>query len=685
MNQLQHETSPYLLQHANNPVQWHPWRAETLARAKAEDKPILVSIGYSTCHWCHVMERESFEDVEIADFMNAYFINVKVDREERPDLDALYMDACQILAGTAGWPLNVFLTPDLKPFFAGTYFPPDPGHKRMSWLQVLQYVHYNFQEQRIAVERQADRVMARLADTPGQPGPIGTIDPAKTEDLPNVLFRGLQQRFDPESGGFGTGKKFPNTMALEYLLNYFYYYRDQEALRHFRFTLSTMLKSGLYDQIGGGIARYTVDREWRIPHFEKMLYDNTLFARLLARAYRLIGRRKYKTALLQTISFLERDLRAPGGGFFSALDADSPAGEGRYYTWDKAEIEAVLGDDAELFCRYFGITEAGNWDGTNILYQPLDRFHYADKLKRDREELLESMHAARRKMLAVRNERMPLHRDEKIILSWNALMVSTYTEAYLATGETNLLESAESLLSFLERHFLQADGITCYRTYTNGKAANPATLRDYAFLIRAYLDLFQITNVRSYLERAVKMIDAVQDIFTAPETVFFSYARRDLTDLIRQQLDLEDDEMPSGNAAMLRNLQELGILTGDKKYRDRAGALLAAMSKSVQTHPLAYAAWANALLADDRGILEIAVIGEQAGAWKRQIEREYQPFRVLIAAEEPDDSLPLLAGKDAGDATLIYVCEDATCRTPLDSPEAFAAVYVKPPDLSRNK
>ena len=685
MNQLQNENSPYLLQHADNPVHWHAWNEATLARAKVEDKPILLSIGFSTCHWCHVMERESFEDPDIAAFMNAYFINIKVDREERPDLDALYMDACQVITGSAGWPLNVFLTPELKPFYAGTYFPPEAGHKRMSWMQALQYVHYNFQVQRRVVEQEARRVMARMEKTARTGTHDQGSDAASTRTFPQLLFEGLQSSFDREAGGFGAGQKYPNTMALEFLLNYFYYSRDPEALRHFRFTVSTMLKSGIYDQIGGGIARYTVDRNWRIPHFEKMLYDNALFAQLLAKAYHLIGRRKYKTALQQTLAFLERDMLAPEGGFYAALDADSPQGEGRYYTWGKSEIEMILGEQADLFCTYFGITSEGNWDGTNILYQPLDRFQYADRLDQDREALLESIHAAGRKLLEERYRRMPLQRDEKIILGWNAMMVSTYVQAHLATGEALYLKLAQDLLNFLEITFLTPDGKALYRTYINGRATHPATLRDYAFLIRAYLNIFQITNKRSLLSRVEQLTRQVEADFLTKEGELYSYARLDLPDLIREVKDIVDDEMPSGNALMLRNLQDLAILTGDKKYRKQLTALLAAMSDRVLSQPLTYAAWANAYLADAEGVLEIALIGKEAESWKAALNAGYIPFKLMLASPQADESLPLLSGKSAPKGTRIYVCRDYVCQTPLESPETFAALYFKPPNLSQNQ
>ena len=683
MNQLQYETSPYLLQHADNPVHWYAWNAESLALAKTEDKPILLSIGYSTCHWCHVMERESFHDTDIAAFMNAHFINIKVDREERPDLDALYLAACEQISGSAGWPLNVFLTPDLKPFYAGTYFPVQPGHKRISWIQVLQFALYNYREQREVVERQADRILARIN---ADPGPAGKDNDTPDDGLSVAIFNQLQTHFDRENGGFGTGQKFPNTMALEFLLNYFYYTREPEALRHLRFTLSTMLRSGIYDHIGGGIARYTVDREWRVPHFEKMLYDNAQFAQLLARAYRLIGRRKYKTALTQTLNFLERELQSPEGMFYAALDADSEAGEGRYYTWTKAEVEAVLGDTAATFCTYFGITDPGNWEGTNILYQPQDRFQLADYLGRDRETLLESMHAARRKMLEARARRMSLHRDEKIILGWNAMMVSTYVQAYQATGATAYEKSARRLLGILNREFVHPNGLDYFRVRTGEQLAHAATLRDYAFLIRAQLDVFQLSNDQADLERAVVLTNHIRKHFLENGTDLFRHARLDLPDLIQHRPDLIDEDMPSGNALMLRNLQDLAILTDTTTYRKQAEAMLRQMTAGVKARPLAHASWANGMLAAEKGILEIAVAGPDALSWKQTIERGgYLPFSVLVATGLADENLPLLIGKKTEAETLIYVCRQYSCMAPIGDPAVFAEEYFRPPDLSVKK
>jgi hypothetical protein len=667
MNELQYESSPYLLQHADNPVNWYPWNDKALGLAVRENKPILLSIGYSTCHWCHVMARESFEDREVAGFMNAFFVNIKVDREERPDLDALYMDACQIISGTGGWPLHVFLTPDLKPFFAGTYFPPEPGLRKMSWFQALQFAWYNFSEKREAVEREADRVLHRL-----QQGQIVSSKAVnKTGEPDTVLYDQLQKQFDREAGGFGRGPKFPNTMALDFLLNYYHYSRDPNALSHLKFSINRILQGGIYDQVGGGVARYTTDRYWRIPHFEKMLYDNALFAQLLARTYQLTGRRKFKTAFEQIAVFLERDLKRPEGGYYAALDADSEAGEGRYYTWTKAEVEEVLGKDAALYIDFFGITEEGNWEGTNILYQVYDRWHYADEMDVEREDLLIKLLGLREKLLKARMQRKPPHRDEKIILGWNALLVSAYLQMHGATGEITYRDCGLELLRFLQEQFQVADGFIRGRTLAKATATPPpATLQDYAFLIRALLDAFQTAFDRTLLQQAQTFTDAVFEYFLGADEILFNFSQKDLPDVIFARKDLRDEEMPSGNAVMVRNLQDLGLLLDHDLYRRHAARMLETLQHDITAQPLTYAAWAGALLAENKGIMEIAVVGREAYDWALQLQQTFIPFKVMAATETSSD-LPLLKDKTGDGQTRIYVCRDYACQQPMSSLEEF--------------
>ncbi|HHM20942.1 MAG TPA: thioredoxin domain-containing protein [Bacteroidetes bacterium] len=685
MNRLINESSPYLRQHADNPVEWYPWGEEALTKAREEDKPIFVSIGYSPCHWCHVMERESFEDVEVAAFMNRHFINIKVDREERPDLDALYMDACQIIAGTSGWPLNVFLTPQLKPFFAGTYFPPQPGHKRMSWFQALQYVLYNFRQNRPAVEARADQVLARMKQMGEEPTPMPTTLPTDSGifsiHFSKKMFDRLRQKADWEEGGFGHGQKFPNTMALEFLLNYHALYDEPRALQHLQFTLSKILRGGIYDQVGGGIARYTTDRHWRVPHFEKMLYDNALLLQLLAKAFQYTAKRKYLFALRETIAFLQREMQSPNGGFYAAIDADSEEKEGYYYLWNKTQIDNILGSrNASLFCDFFGITEKGNWEQTNILYQPYDLFTFADQKGIDRKTLRDRLNEARRQLLRARQNRQPPHRDEKIILGWNALLTSAYAHIYSTTGEDIYFKKANDLLSFLMEHFIRQNTQGLWRTLTNGKGRQPATLRDYAFLIRALLDVFQLSFDEKLLTNAAALTELVFKNFLEKNAVLFNYSTVGKSDILFGQKDVKDDEMPSGNAAMARNLQDLGILLGRTDWRQHAATMLTSMKPRIAVDPLGHAAWANALLAETEGILEIAIIGPKAIEWGRELRQIFVPFRVLAAKAHPSipiDNMALLKDKPFEKQTLIYVCKDYACQQPLKKVEDFKKQYGK--------
>ena len=673
MNHLQYESSPYLRQHATNPVEWFAWNERTLAKAKEEDLPILVSIGYSTCHWCHVMERESFMDAGVAAYMNQHFVNIKIDREERPDLDSLYLDACQLIAGTSGWPLNIFLTPDLKPFFGGTYFPPEEGHKRLSWFQALQYAVYNFNNNRRAVERQANKIIDRLKNIKEEK----ESPTSKKNDLTQNIFDELKRKFDPEAGGFGQEQKFPNIMALEFLLQYHYLKQDQSALVHVIRSLNALLQGGIYDQLGGGISRYTIDRNWQIPHFEKMLYDNALLIQVLASTYQFTGRRKYKTAFTEITAFLESELKNKEGGFFAAIDSESERGEGEYYTWSKNEIEKILKEEADLFIEFFGVTEKGNFEGKNILHQAFDLFQFAEQKGYGRDELRKKLNDSRQKLLTARNLRKKPNCDSKIIGAWNSLMVSAYSRMYQATGEVKYYQAAKKLLDFILEKFLQEDEISLYRIYADKKVYQSGLLKDYAFLIRALLDVFQISFEKSLLDQAEKLTDYVRSNFRGKEEVLFSIAEAGKQDLVVNQRDVRDEDMPSGNAMMSRNLQDLAILSDRPSYRMEAEKMLSSMQNQTEKSPLVFASWGTAYLADVFGVMEIAIVGHKAKDWAVEIGKSYLPFKVLLAAEQDEGVYTLLKGKTTKDGSLIYVCQDYSCQKPMDNPEAFKQAYDK--------
>ncbi|HNM26462.1 MAG TPA: thioredoxin domain-containing protein, partial [Saprospiraceae bacterium] len=489
MNRLRHETSPYLLQHAGNPVNWYAWKPEALARARVENKPILVSIGYSTCHWCHVMEHESFENEDIAAFMNDNFVCIKVDREERPDVDAIYMEACQILNGSGGWPLNCFLTPDCRPFYAGTYFPPRPAHNRPSWLQVLQHMSRVWESEREKVYEQAERLTARIRGNDevfvqGM-GPESAGEAPFPADLPDTIFARMRDSFDRAEGGFGGAPKFPSTMAIQYLLNYHWFTRQPEALEHALLSLDKMIQGGIYDQIGGGFARYSTDREWLAPHFEKMLYDNALLVGVLAEAYKLTKKDLYRETIEETLEYIRRDMTHPEGGFYSAEDADSEGEEGKFYVWDKAEIDQLLGEEAALFCDFYDISESGNWEHVNILRRLRSYEAYASANDLDLADLKQRLRAGRERLFVRRAERVRPGLDDKILLGWNALMASAYAAAFTALGREEYRQAALRNLDFCLEKFAQPGGEGLFHTWKNAQAQYDAFLDDYAFLADA--------------------------------------------------------------------------------------------------------------------------------------------------------------------------------------------------------
>ncbi|HTJ11101.1 MAG TPA: thioredoxin domain-containing protein, partial [Dinghuibacter sp.] len=494
MNRLANETSPYLLQHAHNPVDWYPYGDEALKRAVAEDKPILVSVGYAACHWCHVMERESFEQSGVADLMNAHFINIKIDREERPDLDHIYMDALQAMTGSGGWPLNLFLTPDGRPFFGGTYFPPARAYGRLSWTETLQEVVRAFRERRSEVEGQADQLTEHLSVanafgiSRGAPG-----DPAAlvTRNQVDTIFHTLMQQADTEAGGFGRPPKFPQTFSLQWLVRHAHFTGEQTGLNHALNSLDHLLNGGIYDQLGGGMARYSTDREWLAPHFEKMLYDNALLVTVLCEALGLTGEPRFRDAIRDVLAFAEREWLTTDGLFCSAWDADSEGVEGKYYTWSKAEIMELLGPDGDSFCRLYGVTGTGNWEGTNILHRPAGSWWYLSEADRA------VMDTGRRILLETRGHRVPPLLDDKQLLNWNALMNRAFSQAYAVTGDEAYRTTAVRHMQAMLCHFRQGDSLG--HVFKAGRLRYPAFLDDYAYLIQALICLQEITADTAYL------------------------------------------------------------------------------------------------------------------------------------------------------------------------------------------
>ncbi|MDX1667505.1 MAG: thioredoxin domain-containing protein, partial [Saprospiraceae bacterium] len=628
MNRLQEESSPYLQQHAGNPVDWFAWKPEALAKARREDKPILVSIGYSTCHWCHVMERESFENEEVAAFMNEHFVNIKVDREERPDIDHIYMEACQAMTGSGGWPLNCFLLPDGRPFYAGTYFPPRPAHNRASWMQVLQRIHRAFRDRRSEIEKQAQA----LSEAIGRAERLFLgRDPATTDreepmssTLLDEVFQKMRSSFDKVEGGFGGAPKFPSTMSLQFLLEYGHLTEEADAIKHVHLSLEKMIHGGIYDQIGGGFARYATDRAWLVPHFEKMLYDNALLVEILADAHRQSGRDLYKKTIDQTMSFVEREMSSPEGGFYSALDADSEGEEGKFYVWDRSEVEEVLGEEAELVCDFFDISEAGNWEGKNILWRPRSLEQFAAERDLDPHQLERRITSASKRLLARRAERIRPGLDDKIILGWNALMNSACSKACAATGNTGYLELARKNLDFLLDAFARQEG-GLNHTYKDGEARYPAFLDDYAFTIKALLDFCEIRTDTRYLGKAADLSAYLMENFLDEETDLFYFTSSSQKDLPMRKKELYDSATPSGNSTMAVNLMRLGILLNEEAFRLKSRRMLEQMAEAVGKYPTSFARWASGILYQVHPTREIAIVGEAAEDKAAEVNALYIP------------------------------------------------------------
>jgi uncharacterized protein YyaL (SSP411 family) len=647
-NRLTDETSPYLLQHKDNPVDWYPWGEEALARARAEDKPILVSIGYSACHWCHVMERESFEDSEIARLMNEHFVCVKVDREERPDIDAIYMDAVQAMTGHGGWPLNAFLTPEGVPFHAGTYFPPQPRHGMPSWPQVLEAVARVWQERRDEVRSQAGRIVGRLQGAAHLEAPGSEL---RAVDL-DAAVQVLRESYDSEHGGWGGAPKFPAASVIEFLLH-----RDEtEMSLH---TLRAMAQGGMYDQIGGGFARYSVDEAWVIPHFEKMLYDNALLARAYLHAWQVSGDPFFRRVCEETLDWAIREMRQEEGGFASALDADSEGEEGKYYVWSLDEVREALGDElADVAIPYFGMTERGNFEGRN---NPV----LAREDPRQREEI-------RSRLYEARERRVRPGLDDKRLTAWNALMVSALADAGAVLERQDYVDAARRCADFLTTEMQDPDG-RLLRTYNRGQAKLAAYLEDHAFLVEALLTLYEATFDPRWFQAARRLADVMIERFADRERGGFFSTASDHEPLIARRKELEDAPIPSGSSAAAFGLLRLGAFTGEYSYEEAAIGALRLLHEVAPQHPAAFGHLLQAIDFHLATVREVALVGEGVEPLERAVRKAFRPHIVLAGG--PPDDVPLLAGREpVGGRAAAYVCERFACRRPVTAPEELEAL-----------
>ncbi len=669
-NKLIDETSPYLLQHAHNPVDWYPWGAEALQKAKDENKVILVSIGYSACHWCHVMERESFENETTAKLMNDHFINIKIDREERPDIDHIYMDAVQAITGSGGWPLNVFLTPDAKPFYGGTYFPPINAFNRPSWTEVLQSINQAWTERRNEMIAQAENLTDHLNKAGGfiSAGIVNT-GAGEVESVENckTIFFNIMRSADTEWGGFGKAPKFPQTFTIQYLLQYYYYTEDQLALGHALLSIDKMIQGGIYDHISGGLARYSTDNEWLAPHFEKMLYDNALLVSVLCDAYQITKSNKYKEAIQKTLSFILEELTNEDGGFYAALDADSEGEEGKYYVWKKWEVDEVLGEDSAIFCELFDITEKGNWEEKNILrlLQSIEAF--AAEMKLDELSLKKTIESCIEKLKVKRVFRIKPGLDDKIILSWNALMLKAIAKAAIVLQNEKYKQAAIANFNFILLHFSSnTQGSPLLHTWKNGQAKYPGFLDDYAFLMEACIQLYELTLDASYLQKAYDLAKYVTDHFSDEDCIFFYYTNKNQEDVIIRKKEIYDGATPSANAVMAANLLKLSTIFDETGWRERVDKMLNIIYPAAIKYPVSFGLWSCLLLQRIKGINEIAVFGENGTIAALNILHEnFIPGKLIIVSDNISSAFSFLKDKKAREPLLMYLCKNQVCLQPI--------------------
>ncbi len=678
-NKLIGETSPYLLQHAHNPVDWYPWGEEALKKAKQENKPILISIGYAACHWCHVMERESFEDETIAEIMNAHFINIKIDREERPDLDHIYMDAVQTMTGSGGWPLNVFLTPDTKPFFGGTYFPPVRSYNRASWKETLEAILQAFSQRRHEIDTQAENLTSHLI----QSNSFGLQKPRDLQEIFSFdkckeAFENIMKGADREWGGFGKAPKFPQTFTIQFLLRYHYINKLQSsqvspvvgslegaALQQALLSIDKMIDGGIYDQAGGGFARYSTDTEWLIPHFEKMLYDNALLVSVISEAYQLTKKESYKEIIEETMEFVQREMLHPGKGFYSALDADSEGVEGKFYVWQKKEIELLLVEDASVFCSYYDITEKGNWEEKNILRVKKHLDSFADANNIEVKALKEILKRGRIKLLEKRSERIRPLLDDKIILGWNALMNTACSKAFGATGIDKYRQLAISNMQFLFEKFVVENSIEFYHTWKNERAKFPAFLDDYAFLIQALIHLQEITADTQWVLKAKEIAEFVINNFSEPETGLFFYTKSDQQDVIIRKKEMYDGAIPSGNSIMADSLYRLALIFDKKEWKDLSFNMLSSLGVAISRYPASFGCWNCLLLEMITGTVEIAILGKNFEGIHKEMLEKFIPHRIIMSSEYERSQFPILAKKTLSNPPSIYICNKFTCFQPV--------------------
>ncbi|MDW0141043.1 MAG: thioredoxin domain-containing protein [Nitrososphaeraceae archaeon] len=684
-NRLAKETSPYLLQHAYNPVEWYPWGEEALQKAKHEDRPIFLSIGYSACHWCHVMAHESFEDKEVAMIMNEKFINIKVDREERPDLDDIYQRACQLATGTGGWPLSVFLTPDQKPFYVGTYFPKDgSSHYNMpGFRNILLQLADAYKNKKDEIQAASSEFTQSLSQTAMDLVVRAEIT-EKTKLERSVLDEaavGLLQMGDRIYGGFGHAPKFPNASNLMFLLRYY----DISAINRFRdfviFTADKMAEGGIHDHLGGGFARYATDQKWLVPHFEKMLYDNALLSQMYAELYQITKAEPYMHIIRKTLDYVIREMTHPDGGLYSAQDADSEGEEGKFYLWKKNEIESVIDDEnvTNIFCEHYGVTQGGNFEGKNILNVRVPIINLAKKYNKTPEQIAQILRDASAKLFAAREERVKPGRDEKILTSWNGLMISGFARGYAVSGDTKYLQAAKNAVNFIENKLASNDG-RLKRTFKDGQSKLNAYLEDYAFYVGGLLDLFAANSKQEYLDKSIRYTDFMLQHFWDDKEGNLFFTSDDHEQLISRTKSFYDLAIPSGNSMAASNLLRLYHYTQNNSYLDRAVRIMKAGSQSAAENPFGFGQMLNSIYLYVKKPVEIAVFSSDDNSNTNNsslvtwLNRQFLPGS-MIAIVHPRELAklqyyPFFKGRDpVGGRETAFVCTDFTCSLPIRSIE----------------
>lgn len=664
-NRLINSTSPYLLQHAHNPVDWFPWSEEALQKASEEDKLIILSIGYSTCHWCHVMEKNCFENQEIADLMNKHYVCIKVDREERPDLDQIYMDALHLMGQRGGWPLNVFLLPDQSPFFGGTYFPPD------HWKRLLSEINDAYQTRRRELWSAGQdlraalqtSVVKRFQDMNSQT----EREQEKPSEILSQILESLKARFDEQWGGFGAAPKFPTPCVLDMLLFYHHITDDKSALHMLTHTLEKMAFGGIHDHLGGGFARYSVDTEWKVPHFEKMLYDNAQLLTVFSHAYGATLDIMYRDVAFGIVNFVRNELTSDQGAFYSALDADSEGEEGLFYLWTKKEILDVLGPQGEEFCAFFQVTEEGNFEhGRNVLWRTTTEEDFALlSSNRSHAEMHKYVVECKRKLFEARKSRIRPHLDDKIITAWNALMAKGLIDAYRAFDQPEMLKMAYDNLSFIRSNLSHSDG-TLFHSIKDDQVSVVGFLDDYAFTIEAYLAIYEATFHEEWLWEAKKLADHALVHFADPADPLFFYTHDKGEKLIARTKEIHDSVIPSSNSAFAMALLRLAALLSEDSYADRANQMLKAVAHMLKDEGRFMANWVQAWLMQEFPVVEIAFVGKQALKFKKEIDKIFFPNKV-VCGTVTESKLPLLEHRQSeGDQTQIFVCQNKMCRLPVD-------------------